>query len=151
METGAEPTRSEAAEDSSPHGEPASLSAHTIRLEAAFEAALAAGNASGAAEAALGLQQTIVDWSGDTTQSDATDRAYAALRAMIVRLGQAALVGLRDPRQQVAPVVEAALTLRQAVRAEKRYDLSDLLRDSLATAGIEVRDTPQGVQWELLR
>ncbi len=151
VDTGAAPTRSETDEDSSPHGAPSSLSAHTIRLEAAFEAALTTGNASGAAAATLDLQQAIIDWSGDTTQSDATDRAYAALRAMIVRLGQAALVGLRDPRQQLAPVVEAALTLRQAVRTEKRYDLSDLLRDSLATAGIEVRDTPQGVQWELLR
>jgi cysteinyl-tRNA synthetase len=46
-------------------------------------------------------------------------------------------------------VVEAALALRAAVRAERRYDLSDLLRDELAAAGVEVRDTPAGVEWEL--
>ena len=35
------------------------------------------------------------------------------------------------------------------VRAEHRFDLSDLVRDELAAAGIEVRDTPDGVAWEL--
>ena len=68
---------------------------------------------------------------------------------MVVRLGQAAASGLRDPRQVVGPMVEAALALRAAVRAEGRYDLSDLLRDELAAAGVEVRDTPSGVEWEL--
>ena len=43
-----------------------------------------------------------------------------------------------------------AIALRTAVRAEKRYDLSDLLRDRLTAAGIEVRDTPDGPVWELL-
>jgi cysteinyl-tRNA synthetase len=49
----------------------------------------------------------------------------------------------------VAPVVDAALSLRAVVRAEQRYDLSDLLRDELAAAGVEVRDTGEGVEWEL--
>ncbi|MEZ5228932.1 MAG: hypothetical protein R2710_20390 [Acidimicrobiales bacterium] len=49
----------------------------------------------------------------------------------------------------IEPVVAATLELRRAVRDEKRYDLSDLLRDELAKAGIEVRDTPDGVEWVL--
>ena len=52
---------------------------------------------------------------------------------------------LRDPRQVLGPIVEAALALRTRVRAEGRYDLSDLLRDELAAAGVEVRDTADGV------
>ena len=32
----------------------------------------------------------------------------------------------------------------------KRYDLSDQIRDGLAAAGIEVRDTPAGQEWNLL-
>ena len=43
--------------------------------------------------------------------------------------------GLRDPRDRSRPLVEAALALRRGVRAERRYDLSDLLRDELAAAG----------------
>jgi cysteinyl-tRNA synthetase len=41
------------------------------------------------------------------------------------------------------------LELRAAVRADKRYDLSDLIRDRLADVDVEVRDTPQGVEWVL--
>jgi hypothetical protein len=127
----------------------ASLGGETTRLEQAFTEALAAGNAERAAAAALDLEQAIVDWSRDALQSDEADRAHAALRSMIVRLGEAAVGGLRDPRDVLGPVVQAALALRQAVRSEKRYDLSDLLRDGLAGAGIEVRDTAEGPQWEL--
>ncbi len=127
---------------------PASLRECTIRYEAGFDTALGSGDAHAAVAATLALQQAIVGWSHDTTQSDDTDRADAALRAMIARLGNAAVDGLQDPRHLLSPVVEAALALRQVVRAEKRYDLSDLLRDELAKAGIEVRDTPDGVVWE---
>ena len=130
-------------------GGAASLGEATSRAEEAFETAMAAGDATGAAAAALGLDHAIVEWSRDMLQSDETDRARAALRAMIVRLGEAAVAGLRDPAGVLAPVVEAALALRRVVRAEKRYDLSDLLRDELAAAGVTVRDTPDGVVWEL--
>jgi cysteinyl-tRNA synthetase len=41
------------------------------------------------------------------------------------------------------------LTVRATVRAEKRYDLSDVLRDAFVNIGIEVRDTPNGVEWNL--
>ncbi|MFN0027398.1 MAG: hypothetical protein ACKV2O_09510 [Acidimicrobiales bacterium] len=128
--------------------EPASLRECTIRYEAEFDTALSAGDAHGAVTATLALQQAIVSWSHDMLQSDDAERADAALRAMIVRLGNAALGGLQDPRELLAPVVNAALALRKVVRAEKRYDLSDLLRDGLAEAGIEVRDTADGVVWE---
>ena len=117
--------------------------------EAAFRAAMAAGDADDAVAAVLALDDAITAWSSDTLQSDEMDRARAARRAMVVQLGQAATEGLRDPRDAVAPVVEAALSLRAAVRAERRYDLSDLLRDELAAAGVEVRDTGAGVEWEL--
>jgi len=45
--------------------------------------------------------------------------------------------------------VEAMLAVRKTVRAEKRYDLSDIIRDSFEALGVEVRDTPQGVEWDL--
>jgi cysteinyl-tRNA synthetase len=97
----------------------------------------------------LELDDTIAAWSADTFQSDEMDRARATLRAMIVRLAEAARAGLRDPRRVLGPIIEAALALRAKVRAEGRYDLSDLVRDELAASGVEVRDTPDGVEWEL--
>ena len=71
-----------------------------------------------------------------------TDGEFArdTLRGMIVRLGEAASTGVVDPRQTAKPFVEAILEIRRIVRAEKRYDLSDVIRDALAAAGVEVRD-----------
>jgi hypothetical protein len=126
-----------------------SLAESTRATEAAFRTAMSAGDADGAVAAILTLDDAITAWSSDTLQSDEMDRARAARRAMVVQLGQAATAGLRDRRDEVAPLVEAALSLRAAVRAERRYDLSDLLRDELAAAGVEVRDTGDGVEWEL--
>jgi hypothetical protein len=128
----------------------ASLAADTARLGAEFDAALARRDAAAAAAAALDLDEAIVGWSTDTLQSDETDRARALLRSMIVRLGEAAVGGLVDPRTVVGPVVDVALAARTEVRAAKRYDLSDQIRDGLAAAGIEVRDTADGQVWELI-
>lgn len=146
--TGADPARTAAG---APDGaDAASLDADVARAEAAFDAAITARDADAAVAAVLACEQAIVDWSADTNQSDADDRARAALRAMIVRLGAAATDGLVDPRETLDPVVTAILNLRGVVRAEKRYDLSDVIRDELAAASIEVRDTPDGVEWVLL-
>jgi hypothetical protein len=124
-----------------------SLAADAAALEAAFTAALDGGDADGAVEAILRLETAIVEWSRDTLQSDEVDRARAALRSMIVRLGAAATGGLRDEREVLGPVVEAALAARVVARSEKAFAVSDAIRDELAKAGIEVRDTPDGVQW----
>ena len=116
---------------------------------AAFDSALAVGDADGAVEAVLTLESAIRAWSADTLQSDERDRAVATLRSMISRLGEIAISGLRDPRAVVGPFVEGLLAIRKTVRAEKRFDLSDVVRDQLLAAGVEVRDTKDGVEWVL--
>jgi hypothetical protein len=116
---------------------------------AAFDAALSEGRADDAVRAALSLEEALHGWSADTLQSDAADRARAALRSMISALGDAAVSGLRDPRDIVGPFVEAFLTLRATVRAEKRFDLSDAIRDALIGLGVEVRDGADGATWIL--
>ena len=40
-------------------------------------------------------------------------------------------------------------TLRKDARAEKNYALSDKLRDDLKAAGVSVKDTRDGYEWEL--
>ena len=126
-----------------------SLAAETARCEATFAAALGGRDAAGAARAVLELEDAIAAWSADTLTSEEGDRARAALRSMVVKLGEAAGVGLADPRDAAAPYVAALLAVRAAVRAEKRFDLSDLVRDQLLEAGVEVRDTRDGVEWVL--
>jgi len=125
------------------------LSATADRLRAAFDDAVARRDPDGAVSAVLDLEQALVDWSADTLQSDERDRARAELRRMVVRLGELAAVGARDPREVVAPYVEAVLEGRVAARAAAQYDLADRLRDALVAAGVEVRDAPGGTDWLL--
>ena len=124
-----------------------SLADDVSRAEATFDEALAHGDSNGAVRAILDLESAIRGWSADTLQSDAMDRAHAALRSMVVRLGEVAVRGLADPRTAIEPVMQVVLEVRRQVREEKRYDLSDLLRDRLAEAGLEIRDTPAGPEW----
>jgi hypothetical protein len=114
-----------------------------------FDRAMEQRNALAAVRAVLALEQAMQDWSIDTLQSDVLVRARSALRSMISQLGDAAVGGVRDPREVVAPFVEAMLSVRATVRAEKRFDLSDIIRDVFASLHIEVRDTPTGVEWSL--
>jgi cyanophycinase-like exopeptidase len=114
-----------------------------------FDDAMTARDADGAVRACLALEQAIHDWSADTLQGDIADKARAAVRSMISALGDAAIGGVRNPRDVVAPYVEAMLAIRATVRAEKRYDLSDVIRDAFVNIGIEVRDTATGVEWDL--
>ena len=129
--------------------ESTSLREAAERHHTAFEAALAARDALGATRAALDLEADIKKWSADTLTGTDADVARDMLRGMILKLGEAATSGLVDPRETVAPYVEAILEIRRVVRAEKRYDLSDVIRDALSAAHVEVRDTPAGVEWVL--
>jgi len=114
-----------------------------------FDQAMGQRDALAAVRAVLFLEQSMQDWSIDTLQSDVLDRARSTLRSMISQLGDAAVGGVRDPREVAAPFVEAMLSVRGTVRAEKRFDLSDVIRDVFASLHIEVRDTPAGVEWSL--
>ncbi|MFM2115086.1 MAG: hypothetical protein RI908_827 [Actinomycetota bacterium] len=128
---------------------PTSLRGAAEARKAEFEAALAAHDSSGATRAVLDLEADIRHWSADTLTGTDGDFARDTFRGMILKLGDAASSGLADPRSTVAPYVEAILEIRKVVRAEKRYDLSDIIRDALAGANVEVRDTPAGVEWVL--
>ena len=135
----AEPTKTEVLDSN--------LRQATDRLNDEFGAAIASGNADAAARAALELDDGIAGWSVDTLQSDDADYARGVLRSMITRLAGAATGGLRDPREVVGPFVDVLLDLRAQVRADKRFDLSDIIRDRLAAINVQVRDTPQGAEW----
>jgi cysteinyl-tRNA synthetase len=118
-------------------------------LERLFEAALAGRSADHAVAAILRLERAIAEWSADTLQSDEPDRARVVLHSLVHRLGEVASVGLRDPRDALAPLVEGLIALRVALRAAKAWDVADELRERLAAAGIELRDTPHGTVWTL--
>jgi cyanophycinase-like exopeptidase len=118
-------------------------------LERAFDDALARRDAPGAVRAVLELEQTLLDWSRDTLQSDELDRARSALRSMVVRLGELAQSGAADPRDTLRPFVEGLLAARDRARGDRRWNEADEIRDRLVNAGVEVHDTPDGTSWDL--
>ena len=126
-----------------------SLRAEADRARADFDAALEKRDVDGCVAAVLGLEQALAAWQADTLQSDDADEARRVLRALVVRLGELAEQGAADPAVRVAPFVEALLAVRAAAREAKDFATSDLVRDRLTAAGIEVRDTADGTEWTL--
>jgi cysteinyl-tRNA synthetase len=126
-----------------------SLRAEAARLDEVFAAAYAVRDVDGCVGALLDLEQVLVDWSADTLTSDEGDYARTVLRRMVLRLGELAANGAADPRTTVGPFVEALLELRATARAAHDFATADRVRDRLLAAGVEVRDTPDGVAWDL--
>ena len=130
-------------------GEVTSLVDAVRPLEDRFDAALAAGDVEHAVASVLAVEQAIVDWSGDSLQSDHADIARATLRRMVVRLGDLACAG--SPSQEaIRPLVEALVEARAAARASGDWPAADAFRDQLLGAGVELSDTPEGTRWRLL-
>ncbi len=126
-----------------------SLRAEADRARADFDAALDRRDVDGCVAAVLGLEQALAAWQADTLQSDDADEARRVLRALVVRLGELAEQGAADPAVRVAPFVEALLAVRAAARDAKDFATSDLVRDRLVDAGVEVRDGADGTSWSL--
>lgn len=144
--TGAVPEHSEQPADVAREGP---LLDEVSACEKRFEKALVAGDAREATAVVLEVEAVLAAWAGDMTQSDHLERGRSALRTLLVRLGQAAENGVRDPREAIAPYVEALLQARERARADRRWHEADELRDRLLEAGVEVHDGPAGTEWSL--
>jgi len=67
----------------------------------------------------------------------------------VSRLGRTAEQGLVDPADRLRPAVEPLIALREALRTDRSYPAADVIRDALAAAGIQLRDTPDGARWDV--
>jgi cysteinyl-tRNA synthetase len=45
------------------------------------------------------------------------------------------------------PFIDLLLNIRQELRAQKNWALSDAIRDGLADRGVTVEDSPTGATW----
>lgn len=126
-----------------------SLRGDAAELRDRFDAAVTAGDVDQALSACLELDDLIHAWSADTLQGEDKDIARATLRAMLVDLATLNAAPRLSPRDLLDPIVTVVLDARTQARASKDFAMSDLLRDGLLAAGIEVRDTPEGSEWEL--
>jgi hypothetical protein len=126
-----------------------SLNEVTADSELRFAAATSDRDSRAMVSAILDLEAAIEAWATDTDENDDSERARAVLRGLVSRLGRAAEQGLIDPSDRLRPAVEPLIALREALRTHRSYAAADVIRDALAAAGIELRDTPDGTRWEL--
>ncbi|MGC8849134.1 MAG: DALR domain-containing protein, partial [Candidatus Bathyarchaeia archaeon] len=59
--------------------------------------------------------------------------------------------GEAEGEEVLKNVLDAVLEVREILRAEKRFDLSDRIRERLEEAGVEIEDTPEGPKWRIKR
>jgi cyanophycinase-like exopeptidase len=130
-------------------GAPTSLRAAADEAAARFDTAIAGRDVDACVAAVLDLEQALLDWSADTLTSDEGDHARRQLRRMVVRLGELATIGAADPRRAVERFVAPLLELRGRARDARDFAQSDWIRDRLAEAGVQVRDTADGADWDL--
>jgi hypothetical protein len=120
-------------------------------LEGTFVGALAAGDLRAAVGALLDLDSAISARVRVGEDSPDLDNASATFRSLIVRLGDRAAAGSTDGigREQLEPLVGTLLAARDQARAARDWAAADVIRDRLAAAGIEVRDSAEGTSWQL--
>lgn len=145
----ATPVAAQAVPTVAPEAGQPSLTRDSDLAAEAFDRALAARDVDGCIKAVLDLEQAVHDWSADTLQGAATSSARRTLRSMLVRLGELAEVGARDPRDLLGPYIHLLLRVRDSARAAKDFGTADTVRDGLTAAGVEVRDSPAGTEWLL--
>ena len=49
----------------------------------------------------------------------------------------------------IAPYLDLLLEVREGLRKEKQFELSDQIRDRLVDLGVSIEDTPTGARWKL--
>jgi cysteinyl-tRNA synthetase len=109
--------------------------------ERRFEQAASAGDTAQMVTAVLDLESAAADWEDDTDEDQGPEQARALLRTLIARLA-------RPEPPTLRAMVEPLLGLRATLRDQRRYDEADVIRDALAAAGLDIRDTPDGTWWQ---
>lgn len=130
---------------------PRTVSEVAADCERRFDEALAGRDAAAMAQCILELETTVHAWSSDTEQDDGAEQARAVLRTLILRLAHTATAGLNDPTDQLRPLVQPLLGVRDDLRARRDYTAADGIRDALTEGGVDLRDDVDGVRWSLRR
>jgi cysteinyl-tRNA synthetase len=83
---------------------------------------------------------------------DDNDREDALLYYHLIRREFGPVLGLFDLNEEKKEVsseelLKLLIEVRDVLRKEKRYDLSDRIRDHLREIGIILKDTPSGTEY----
>ncbi len=55
------------------------------------------------------------------------------------------LIGIEEPKE----IIEKIITVRNQARADKNWEIADLIRNTLSKVGVGLKDTKDGTFWEL--
>ncbi|MDE5800116.1 MAG: cysteine--tRNA ligase, partial [Paramuribaculum sp.] len=101
---------------------------------------------------ACAIANKINDGTEHATQSDieALQRLFDTFMVEILGIRAESASGASDTNlEPYAKAVDLLLEVRAQAKANKDWATSDLIRDRLAAAGFDVKDTKQGVEWSV--
>lgn len=118
-------------------------------LEDRFLAGLEQWRPVDCAQAILELDRIVWKAAHELESEEFISQAREILREWVVQLGAAMASSSRTPADCLGPLVVELLSLRDHLRAERRWAEADMLRDCLQRAGILIEDTERGSRWRV--
>ncbi len=101
----------------------------------------------GAIDALHAMSKTLNTYAEGRPNKGVLLRGYEVYRRLLSTLG------LLERREETGELLERALNLivevRERLRAERRYELSDWIREELRSIGVILEDTPKGTRWRI--
>ena len=101
----------------------------------------------GAINALHAMSKTLNTYAEGRPNKGVLLRGYEVYRRLLSTLG------LLERREEAGELLERALNLivevRERLRAERRYELSDWIREELRSIGVILEDTPKGTRWRI--
>ena len=118
-------------------------------LESSFQEGLERRDPAHMSSTILELDRIIWKASHGLESEESISQAREILREWIVLMGSAMAAAPRTTAECLGPLVEELLSLRDHLRAEKRWAEADMLRDCLQRADVVVEDTSRGARWRV--
>lgn len=107
------------------------------------------GEANQALAALLEFEALLWGREGAAQPQEILAEARDLFRELLVVIGSRQRLDAGERRKILEPLVGSMVTLRACLRSEKQYDTADLVRSSLARAGVVIEDLSQGANWHL--
>jgi peptidase E len=130
-------------------GEAGSFSEDVHALESSFKEALGRRDPAHMSSAILELDRILWKAARALASEPFISQTRQTLREWIVLMGTAMAAAPRTTTECLGPLVEELLSLRDHLRAEKRWAEADMLRDCLQRADVIVEDTSRGARWRV--
>jgi len=118
-------------------------------LKSSFQEGLDHRDPAHMSSAILELDRIVWKASRDLESEEFISQTREILREWIVLMGTAMAAAPRTTAECLGPLVEELLSLRDHLRAEKRWAEADMLRDCLQRADVVVEDTSRGARWRV--